>query len=257
VFDYRADVALDVECHSETVDAGLSIREVSFDNGVGGRALATLIVAARPSRTAVILAHGGMDDGRHFFRPEATRLVRNFGMTALLPATRFPPHGDRRASHDAIRASVVIHRRGLDLLSTWVPATLDRFCFFGHSGGAFQGAYLSGVEPRLHALALASAGSGSIARLASADLPANSPATDEYLTFLRSVDTAPYVARAGTRRLLFQHGRDDHVILRSEALRLYEAAAPPRLWREYPCGHDTAAQPQTEADRARFFTADS
>lgn len=256
MFDYRADAALDVECHDETVDADLSISEVSYDNGVGGRVSATLIVPARPSRTAVILAHGGTDDGRHFFRPEATRLARNYGMTALLPATKFPPHGDRQASHDAIQASVVIHRRGLDLLGTWVPARLDRFCFFGHSGGAFQGAYLSGVEPRLHALALASAGSGSIARLAAADLPSNTPATDDYLRFLRSVDPAPYVGMAGPRRLLFQHGRDDRVILRREALRLYDAAAPPRLWREYICGHDTGAHPQAEGDRAQFFTAD-
>jgi hypothetical protein len=203
------------------------------------------------------VAHGGSGDGRHFFRPEAIRLARTGGTTALLPATTFPPHGDRRAVRDAIRASVVIHRRGLDLLGTWVRAGLDRFCFFGHSGGAFQGAYLSGVEPRLHALALASAGSGSLARLArlaAADLPANTPATDDYLRFLRSVDPAPYVAMAGRRRLLFQHGREDREIRRSEALRLYEAAAPPRLWREYPCGHDTAAHPRAEADRARLFT---
>jgi hypothetical protein len=53
--------------------------------------------------------------------------------------------------------------------------------------------------------------------------------------------------------LLFQHGREDQTVHRSEAPRLYEAAAAPRQWREYPCGHDTASFPEAQADRARLF----
>jgi len=43
-------------------------------------------------------------------------------MTVLLPATWLPPHGDRRASADAMRANVLTHRRGLRT----IPAPIRR-----------------------------------------------------------------------------------------------------------------------------------
>ena len=253
VFDYRHDAALNVECHNETVTAGLSVRELSYDHGAGGRALATLIVPPRPSGTGVIVCHGGTEDGRFWFIPEATQLALQAGMTVLLPATWLPPHGDRRASADAMRVNVLTHRRGLDLLTTWVDHRLNRLGFFGHSGGAFQGAYLSAVEPRLDALVLTSAGAGSLVRLAATTLPPGEPNTEEYLRFLEGLDPVSFVAVPGRRRLLFQHGRYDPVILRPEALRLFEAAAEPRQWREYACAHDTGAYPQAVADRMEFL----
>lgn len=254
VFDYRRDAPLDVACHDHVVTGDVSMSEISYDNGVGGRARATLIAPAQPSGAGVILAHGGTDDGRRYFVDEATCLAGS-GMTALLPATAFPQHGDQQATTDAIRAAVLTHRRGLDVLTTWVGAGIDRLCYFGHSGGAFQGAILSAVEPRVTALALASAGSGTLNRLAAAQLPRGTPATDAYLRFLHRFDPARYVAVPGPRRLLFQHGRDDQTVHRPESLRLFHAAAPPRQWREYPCGHDTATDPQARADRVRLFTS--
>jgi len=235
-FGYDAAVPLDVE----------GTGDITYDDGAGGRARATLLVPPRPTGTAVILAHGGSDDGRHHFLGEATDLVAR-GFVALLPVTTFPPHGDERATAAAIRLSVLVHRRGLDVLS----GLADRFCFFGHSGGAFQGAFLSAVEPRLTALALASAGSGTLPRLAAAQ-PGVGPS---YLRFLDGYDPAPYVAVPGRRRLLFQHGRDDTSVLRPEAVRLFEAAAGPKEWREYPCGHDTASPPAAREDRLRLFTS--
>ena len=254
MFDYDPAAALNVECHSEAVTDGLSVRELSYDHGAGGRALATLIVPPRPSGTAVVVCHGGTEDGRFWFVPEATRLALQAGMTVLLPATWLPPHGDLRASADAMRANVLTHRRGLDLLTTWVDQRPTRLGFFGHSGGAFQGAYLSAVEPRLDVLVLTSAGAGSIVRLAATALPPGQPNTDEYLRFLEGLDPVPFVATPGRRRLLFQHGRHDPVILRAEALRLFEAAAEPRQWREYDCAHDTGAYPPAVADRMEFLS---
>jgi hypothetical protein len=252
-FDYRHDVPLDLERFDRHEAGDVSISQISFDNGVGGRARATLIEPPRPNGAAVILAHGGTDDGRHFFVDEAIALAGT-GITALLPATAFPPHGDPRLSAEAIHAGVVVHRRGLDVLSA---RPLTMFGFFGHSGGAFQGAYLSAVEPRLSALALASVGSGTIPRLAAGELPAGVAATEAYLSVLRSYDVTPYVSVPGRRRLLFQHGRDDRVVLRPEAERVFRAAAPPCEWREYACAHDTASHAEARSDRLRFFTGRS
>jgi pimeloyl-ACP methyl ester carboxylesterase len=248
-FTYRRDVPLKLERFGRRHEGEVSITRIAYDNGAGGRASATLIEPARPNGAAVILAHGGTDDGRHFFVEEAITLART-GITALLPATAFPPHGDPQRSATAIHASVVIHRRGLDVLSA---LSLTMFGFFGHSGGAFQGAYLSAVEPRLSALALASVGSGTIPRLAAGELPAGAAATETYLRVLRSYDVIPYVSVPGRRRLLFQHGRNDRVVLRAEAERAFQAAAPPREWREYACAHDTASHPEARSDRLQFF----
>jgi pimeloyl-ACP methyl ester carboxylesterase len=247
-FGYQ-DIPLDIERFGSQAAGDLTISQIRFDNGVGGRARATLVEPPRPNGAAVILAHGGTDDGRHFFLDEAIALAGT-GITALLPATRFPPHGDQRASAAAIHASVVIHRRGLDVLRT---LRLTTFGFFGHSGGAFQGAYLSAVEPRLTALVLASVGSGTLARLAAGELPSGTPATDAYLRFLRSYDPTAYVSVPGRRRLLLQHGRDDQIVLRHEAELVMHAAAQPVEWRVYPCAHDTASHPEARSDRLQFF----
>ena len=163
-FDYRDDVQLDVECHHRVVTGDVSVSDISYDNGTG-----------------VILARGGTADGRHYFVDEATRLA-GVGMTALLPAASLPEHGDQQATADAIRANVLTHRRGLDVLTVWVEARIDRLCYFGHSAGAFHGAILSAVEPRLSGLALASYGAGTLVRLAAADVPGDTPATDDTAT---------------------------------------------------------------------------
>ncbi|MEU4780688.1 prolyl oligopeptidase family serine peptidase [Micromonospora sp. NPDC023633] len=249
-FDYDRDAPLDVERHGQVVTGDLTISELTYDHGAGGRARATLIVPARPSGTGVILAHGGTDDGRHFFVDEATSMAER-GMTTLLTAYRLPPHGDQRATADAVRTAVLTQLRGLDLLTAWA----DRLCYFGHSAGAYLGAILSAVEPRLFALALASYGSGTLQRLAAASLPQNDPAADAYVEFLHRYEPASYVAVPGARRLLFQHGSDDEVVYVSEGLRLFHAAAELKEWREYPCGHDTSTPPQARADRLRLFAA--
>ncbi|RLK24892.1 hypothetical protein DER29_2855 [Micromonospora sp. M71_S20] len=252
VFDYDHDAPLEVQRHDHVVTGDLTISELTYDHGAGGRARATLIVPARPNGTGVILTHGGTDDGRHFFVDEATNMAER-GMTALLTAYRLPPHGDQGVVADAVRVAVLTQLRGLDLLTGWA----DRLCYFGHSGGAQFGAILSAVDPRLSALALASYGAGTLQRVAAASLPQNDPVADAYLEFLRRYEPASYVAVPGARRLLFQHGRDDDVVYLSEGLRLFDAAAEPKEWREYPCGHDTSTPPQARADRLRLFAATS
>ena len=72
---------------------------------------------------------------------------------------------------------------------------------------------------------------------------------------LEQFDPATSVAVPGRRRLLFQHGRHDPVVRQAESLKLYEAAAHPKDWREYNCGHDPDGDPQAVTDRAELFSA--
>jgi hypothetical protein len=111
------------------------------------------------------------------------------------------------------------------------------------------------VEPRIVAFAITSIGCGTVTRLAAAELPPDTEATDRYLRFLEQFDPANSVAVPGRRRLLFQHGRHDPVVRRDESLKLYEAAAEPKDWREYDCGHDPDGDPQAVTDRTDLFSA--
>jgi hypothetical protein len=252
VFDYAANAPLDVVTHNAV--RGLTVREISYDNGAGGRCVATLVSPQQPTGTGVIIAHGGTGDGRRFFMTEALAMASR-SITVLLPVTEMPDHGDIEASGQAIRRHVLSHRRSVDLLAT-VTEGRGSLHFYGHSGGAFQGALLSAVEPRIVAFALTSIGAGTVTRLAAAELPPGTEATDRYLRFLEQFDPAVSVAVPGRRRLLFQHGRHDPVVRRDESLKLCEAAADPKDWREYDCGHDPDGDPQAVADRADLFCAD-
>jgi hypothetical protein len=171
-FGYSADAPVNAERIGHVMIGVLSVSDLTYDNGAGGRARATLVVPPRPNGTAVILAHGCTADGRHYFLSEATDLA-NRGMTTLLTAYSLPEeHVDQQATGEGIR-------------------------------------------------------------------------------------TAPYVAVPGRRRLLFQHGRDDQAVFRSEVVTLFEAAAEPRDYREYDADHDTVTPPQAQADRIRLFTSET
>lgn len=214
-----------------------------------------MVVPREPTGTGVIIAHGGSADGRRFFMTEALALA-GLGMTVLLPVTELPDHGDVEATGRAIRRHVTAHRRSVDVLET-LTGGRGPLSFYGHSAGGSQGALLSAVEPRIGAFAITSIGSGTVTRLAAAELPSGTEATGRYLRFLEQFDPAVPVAVPGRRRLLFQHGRHDPVVRREESLALYRAAAGLTQWREYECGHDPDGDPRAVADRAALFSPTS
>ena len=255
MFDYDRELPLDVESRPPAVMGDVRVSDLSYAHPAGGRVAAFVVSGGRASGPGVILAHGGSTDGRRLLGREAASLAR-IGFTVLLAATSFPGHGDAGAAAEAVRAAVLTQRRGLDVLTGWAGADPGRLGYFGHSAGAYQGAILSAAEPRLAALVLASAGSGTpLRRTAERLLEAAVTDPGPYLRSARRFDPAQYVAVPGRRHLLFQYGRDDHIVTLAEARRLHDAAAPPREWIEYSCGHETDAYPQARRDRAAFFSA--
>ncbi len=244
---------LQVEVISRYAGGDALVTDISYDHAAGGRALASVVTPGRAVRAGVIIAHGGSADGRRFFLDEAVALAGR-GFAVLLTAISFPDHGDAEVTAHAVRVAVSTQRRGLDVLTTWVGVDPARLGFFGHSGGAFQGAILSAVEPRFAAIVLASYGSGTLLRLAAEELRGQGVGNARpYLDVLHRFDPVAYVATPGRRHLLFQHGVEDQTVPRAEAVAAYAAAVPPRTWREYPCGHGTDADPQARRDRAEFF----
>jgi dipeptidyl aminopeptidase/acylaminoacyl peptidase len=249
MFDYDAAVPLDVRLGSSRGE-GVTAVDLTYSDGSGGTVVATLLRPAGPTLGGVVVAHGGSDDGRRYFLDEAAELAEA-GMAVLLPATRLPPHGDTLATAAAVARAVRNFRRGLDVLRTY---DADRLCFFGHSAGAVLGALLAGAEPRLTAVVLAGTGSGTLVRLARAELrQANHPDIDGYLAFLDRFDTRHHVARY-TGRLLIQHGLRDDTVTTEESTRMRRAAGPSAERVTYDHGHDLA-HPPARRDRRAFLLA--
>jgi hypothetical protein len=169
IFEYDTATPLRVHAGAGFSDHGAAVRELSYDDSTGRRVAAFLVSAGGEGSPAVVIAHGGSADGRRLFLPEAAELAR-LGCIVLLAATSFPRHGDIGALRTAMRAGVLAQRRGLDVLIRWAECDPNRLGYYGHSGGAFQGAILSAVERRLAGLVLASAGSGTLVRLAEDEL---------------------------------------------------------------------------------------
>ena len=141
---------------------------------------------------------------------------------------------------------VLTQRRGLDVLEREYRAT--PLGFYGHSAGGAQGALLSAVEPRLDAIVIAAARGGHV-RWAR-DEGVTDP---EELRAFDRLDPEHFVAAPGRRELLFQHGLRDEVIPTAEARLLYEAAAAPKTWSEFDCGHGIDGHGLARAERLAFF----
>jgi dipeptidyl aminopeptidase/acylaminoacyl peptidase len=254
LFDYDAAEAASTVGTARVGD--LLVTEARLPAYGGGLTPMTVVQPQRRDPVAgMVIAHGGSDDGRHFFRREAEQLAEA-GCAVALPATFLPPRGDWSRTELAIRRSVVTHRQALDFLVHTAGADVDRLGFFGHSGGACLGAILTAVDDRIAVAVLAAVGSGTLVRVADAEMKASGrhlgPA---YLNRLARYDPSRWLARHRARRLLLQHGRHDREVLLAEFLALRDQAAPPLAWRLYDCGHGVAADPAATRDRHAFLLA--
>jgi dienelactone hydrolase len=243
VFDYDGSAPLRIALVGREDRESVPVTEIRFDDGVGRDAEAYVVGEA--GRPGIVIAHGGAAPGKHVFLGEAVELARR-GFVVLLADTTFPLEGSTRERVDATRTRVLTQRRGLDVLEREYGATA--LGFYGHSAGGAQGACLSAVETRLEAIVVAAARGGH-ARWA---LEEGITDPDEIRAF-EPLDPEHFVAVPGRRELLFQHGTRDEVIPHTEARLLYEAAAAPKTWSEFDCGHGIDGHASARAERAAFF----
>ena len=242
-FDYDACAAVRTTLVARLEHDGVPVNEIRFDDGAGGEAEAYVVGDAE--RPGIVIAHGGAGPGKHIFLGEAVDLACR-GFVVLLADTSYPLDGSTQERVDATRVRVLRQRRGLDVLEREYRVTA--MGFYGHSAGGAQGACLSAVEPRLEAIVIAAARGGHLrwAREEGVTDP-------EELRAFDRLDPEHFVAAPGGRELLFQQGLRDEVITYSEARRLYEAAAEPKTWSEFDCGHGIDGHAPARAERAAFF----
>ena len=252
----RSKVQRPARLLTEVTRDGLRFQELILHVEGGAEAPATVISNGSAAGPGAVICHGGFDDGRRFFLAEAMDLAR-LGVTVVLPVTRVPrPRPGPVGAAAVIRTGVLTQLAALDHLDQ----RLDRggpLCFLGHSGGGMLGAYLSGVDARLQRIVIFGYGVGTFGRLARADgVQLARPLTDDDEQMIDWLDVSHFVGQPNPRSLLVQHGLFDDAVPIAEGRALFAAAAAPKQWAEYDCGHDVST-PAAQADRRSFITSAS
>ena len=140
------------------------------------------------------------------------------------------------AQRKAAVAVVVAARRAVDVLQALPQVDDDRIALVGWSSGGRFGAIVAGVDQRVKAFDLLSAGSLPVSEY-SAQAPAElRPAIEQELGL---VDPLRWVKLARANTILLQDGKSDEVVPRAALDALAAAAArPPR------CAGTTRAMPR-------------
>jgi dienelactone hydrolase len=144
-------------------------------------------------------------------------------------------------------------RRGIDLLETLPEIDATRIGFVGYSSGAWEGAYISGLEDRIDAYVFASggqgypcidAGHGTLSchvtdEFRSWPSPPGPQELERYMVKVGSLlgNTIPYVSHNEGAAFLIQMGTKDEYASTSTVDALFEALPQPKLLRWYDVGH--------------------
>jgi dienelactone hydrolase len=219
------------------------VRAVSFA-GRRERVNAYIAEPARPNGrlASVVLLHG-TGGTRSDFLPYAVKLARRGfaaltltapSSAALSPASGLAPRVLLERQQQLSADDVVAVRRAVDFLDTRATIDPHRIGVVGWSSGARTAAVVAGVEPRIRAFVLMSAGAVPVSeytRLAPASL------RSEIRNVLTAVDPLRWIARGRRGSIFLQDGLRDAVVPR-RALKAIVRAAPPRTRvRWYDAGH--------------------
>jgi dienelactone hydrolase len=224
-------------------DAGnVTIHDVSFA-GRNGRVQGYLVVPAkaRTRHPAVVLLHGA-GGTRSDFLGYAVRLAhRGFvGLTLTAPSSARPiPSGlaPKVTLHREAALTiddVVAVRRAVDMLRTRSAVDPQRIGLVGWSSGARTGAVLAGVEPRIRAFVLMSAGAVPVSAYVKAVPGWLKPDVRSTLTPL---DPLHWIAQARPGSVFLEDGRQDEVVPRTALMAIVHAAPQHTRVRWYQAPH--------------------
>ena len=247
VFDYDRAAPLALRDRGVLNTGWPKVHDISFASPKGGRVTAYLVVPrGKGPHPAVIWMHGSGGDRRELLVPAAWLSARGaVGLAIDAPEARRPaprmPRGPAilEKTRDLTVQNVVDLRRAVDVLLARADVDPARIAFAGYSSGARVGAILAGVDHRIGAFDLLSAGATPV----SAYLKVAPPKLRARLRRdLSVVDPLRYVRLAAPSRLFFQDGRRDRIVPHAALVALARAASRPKEVRWYPADHGLNGQ---------------
>lgn len=246
LFDYDAQVSLDVELTPFGEEDGITIYNVSYASPAGGRVTGRLYVPAGPGPFAGIVYAHGTGSGAITQGPRAVYLARH-GAVVLTPDAPYIRRGGEFPTFtDLDRVEQIQHiqelRRGFDLLLARPEVDPARLAFIGRSHGGAMGVLLAGVEHRIKTCILIVADGGLVEHFTSGggatELFESQPADvrEAWLAAMRQIEPSRFFHRA-TTSVLFQNGRKDDAVVPSLAESLHRLAHGDYKIRWYDAGH--------------------
>jgi dienelactone hydrolase len=240
-FAYDRSAPTDAVANGQTAsNFGLILTNVSFATPAGNVQGLLISPESKKKAPAVIYLPGAGQDRTAFVNPALE--LASHGATVLLltpPSSTTPATGQNAAErlhsyHDTVVADVVATRRAIDVLDGLKQVDPKRIGLIGWSAGALTGAILSGVEPRLRAVVLLSAGAATVD-----DFVAKAPSSlkDDVRSTLTPIDPLHWIAKAKGDRLLLQNGTKDTVVPRSALDNMVRAAPKGTTVKWYEAGH--------------------
>jgi hypothetical protein len=243
-FAYDADAPLDLQEGAPLPEERpLDVRVISYRSGAS-RVEGYLVAPAgrRDERLpAVVYLHGSGGDRAEFF-PLASMLAARGAVALTLtlpsgsatPPSGVPPEETLRWQRDQIVADVVAVRRGLDLLADDERVDPDRLGLVGWSFGGRMGALLAGIDDRLRATVLMSAGAAPVSEYVAAAPPYLRDDVEEVLT---PIDPLTRIGEA-SGDVLLQAGRSDSIVPPAALRALADAAPEGTQLRWYAAEHE-------------------
>ena len=216
----------------------IAVHDVSFASS-GKRIDGMLVVPpGKGPFPGVVYLHGTGGDRTALLVPATWMAARGVvTLTITMPemaATSGTASQKLVAQRQAAVATVVAARRAVDVLESLPRVDDDRIALVGWSSGARVGAIVAGVDRRVTAFDLMSAGSPPVEEYASQAPAELRPAIEEELG---AVDPLRWVELARPNSILLQNGRSDEVVPRAALDALAAAAGSAAEVRWYDQGH--------------------
>jgi dienelactone hydrolase len=247
---YDGSAPLDVRHGTRSERDGVVVEDVSYASGED-RVEGYLVAPASTSGEvpAVVFLHGAGGD-RDEQLDTAVKLAKRGAVALTITApsgAKTPPSGATgeelvRWQGGTIADDVIAARRGFDLLSEDDRVDGDRLGLVGWSMGGRLAALVAGVDDRVRATVLMSAGAAPVDAYV-----AGAPAELQYVVreVLEPIDPLTRVDDA-KGKVLVQAGRQDSIVPRAALEAVIQAAPKGTKVEWYPAGHALDEQAQTD-----------